>query len=98
MSESTTKPKVTIVLLKGEGSTVAFAHVSAHMNGIGLFLLKNIKIVVNHSGELFLGMPAKLNARDSKWHDHFNPATKQAREELTAIVLSAYHKKVGEKV
>lgn len=68
---------------EGDSRTKAFADIS-----IGNFVVKGLRIVEGKKG-VFLAMPQE-KAKDGKWYDTFFPATKEAREFLNDLVLSAY--------
>ncbi|MBU1007434.1 MAG: SpoVG family protein [Candidatus Omnitrophica bacterium] len=72
--------------LNGESSLKAFADVSF----AGMFLVKGLKVVEGKNG-LFVGMPRRVD-KDGKWHDVAYPLTREFRELLNGIVLSAYEK------
>ena len=69
--------------LYGTGSVKAFCDVA-----IGDFLMKSFKIVDGKNG-LFVSMPRE-QGRQGQWYDALIPMTKQAREQLTTVVLAAY--------
>jgi stage V sporulation protein G len=68
---------------EGDSKTKAFADIS-----IGHFVVKGLRIVEGKKG-MFLAMPQE-KAKDGKWYDTFFPATKEAREVLSELVLTAY--------
>jgi len=67
----------------GDSKTKAFVDI-----GIGDFIIKGLRIVEGQKG-LFLAMPQE-KAKDGKWYNSFYPMTKQARQDLFEVVLSAY--------
>ena len=70
--------------LEGDDKKVkAFADVS-----IGDFIVTGLRVVKGDNG-IFLGMPQE-KAKDGKWYNLFYPVTKEAKEELSELVLSAY--------
>ncbi|HNQ50676.1 MAG: SpoVG family protein [Candidatus Omnitrophica bacterium] len=82
----TGSPDVQVVRLhrfEGDSKTRAFADIS-----IGQFVVKGLRVVEGKKG-MFLAMPQE-KAKDGKWYDTFFPATKEAREFLNELVLSAY--------
>ena len=68
---------------EGDSKTKAFADIS-----IGHFVVKGLRVVEGKKG-VFLAMPQE-KAKDGKWYDTFFPATKEAREFLSDLVLAAY--------
>lgn len=81
--ESANLEVVRLYRLNGESKTKAFADVV-----IGDFMVKGIRVLQGQKG-LFLGMPQE-KAKDGKWYNTFYPRTKEARQELTEVVLTAY--------
>ena len=67
----------------GESKIKAFADIS-----IGHFVVKGLRVVEGKKG-LFISMPSE-KAKDGKWYETFFPATKEAREVLNELVLTAY--------
>ncbi|MFA5145389.1 MAG: SpoVG family protein [Candidatus Omnitrophota bacterium] len=67
----------------GNTKTKAFADIA-----VGDFIVKGLRVVEGQKG-LFLSMPQE-KAKDGKWYNSFYPATKEARQGLTDIVLAAY--------
>ena len=61
----------------------AFADVA-----IGDFIVKGLRVVKGEKG-LFISMPQE-KAKDGKWYNSFFPVTKEARESLSEMVLTAY--------
>jgi len=55
---------------------------------IGDFVVKGLRVLKGQKG-LFLGMPQE-KAKDGKWYNAFYPKTKEARQSLTELVLTAY--------
>ena len=55
---------------------------------IGDFIIKGLRIVQGQKG-LFLAMPQE-KAKDGKWYNTFYPRTKETRQNLTEVVLTAY--------
>ncbi|MFA5410575.1 MAG: SpoVG family protein [Candidatus Omnitrophota bacterium] len=74
---------VRIYRLDGGSKTKAFVDVA-----IGDFVVKGLRVVAGQKG-LFLAMPQQ-KAKDGKWYNAFYPATKEARQNLADIVLTAY--------
>jgi len=56
----------------------------------GKYLAKGIKVVEGQKG-VFVAMPSMKE--NGAYQDRFHPITKEAREELNAIVLEAFHKR-----
>ncbi len=67
----------------GDSKIKAFADVA-----IGDFVVKGLRVLQGKKG-LFLGLPQD-KAKDGKWYNTFLPVTKEARENLTEVVLAAY--------
>lgn len=74
---------VRIYRLDGESKTKAFVDVA-----IGDFIVKGLRVVAGQKG-LFLALPQQ-KAKDGKWYNAFYPATKEARQNLSDVVLAAY--------
>lgn len=55
---------------------------------IGDFIVKGFRVVQGEKG-LFLGMPRE-QGKDGKWYDSFIPATDEAKQNLSEMVLAAY--------
>ncbi len=69
---------------EGEGTTRAFCDVAV----ADTFLIKGIKVVEGKKG-LFVSMP-RQQGKDGKWYDTVRPLTKEARQQLSELVLEAY--------
>jgi len=70
--------------MEGEGKTRAFADVV-----IGdVLLVKGLRIVSGKKG-LFVSMPRR-QGKDGTWYETVRPLTREVREELSEIVLTAY--------
>jgi stage V sporulation protein G len=67
----------------GESKLKAFADIS-----IGDFVIKGLRVVEGQKG-LFLAMPQE-KAKDGKWYNVFYALNKEARQNLSEIVLAAY--------
>jgi stage V sporulation protein G len=52
------------------------------------FIVKGFKVVEGENG-LFVSMPS-APGKDGKWYDAAFPTTKEKRQEIAEIVLSAY--------
>lgn len=55
---------------------------------IGDFMVKGLRILQGQNG-LFLAMPQE-QGKDGKWYNAFYPLTKEARQNLSEVVLAAY--------
>ena len=69
--------------LEGDSKTKAFVDIA-----VGDFIVKGLRIVEGQKG-LFLAMPQE-KAKDGKWYNSFYPKSKEARQDLNEVVLSAY--------
>ena len=67
----------------GDSKLKAFADVA-----IGDFVVKGLKVMQGKQG-LFLSMPQE-RAKDGKWYNCFFPATDEAKQNLSEVVLAAY--------
>jgi len=85
MSEELGLKVVRLHRLEGDSKLKAFLDIA-----IGDFIVKGLKIVEGQKG-LFLSMPQD-KAKDGKWYNAFYPATKEARQSLTDLVLAEYQK------
>ena len=70
--------------LQTESNLKAFADVTF----AGMFLVKGLKVVEGKNG-LFVAMPRE-KGKDGKWYETAHPLTKEFRELLNDVVLSAY--------
>jgi stage V sporulation protein G len=77
------------VLFENEGALKAFCDVCID----GRFLIKGIRVVEGRTGP-FISMPRQQN-KDGKWFDSVVPLTKEAKTELSFLVLNAYRNSVG---
>ena len=68
----------------GEGTGKAFCDVVVAES----FLIKGLKVVEGKNG-LFVSMP-RQQGKDGKWYDTVLPLTKEAKEQLSQVVLEAY--------
>ncbi|MDD5595664.1 MAG: SpoVG family protein [Candidatus Omnitrophica bacterium] len=68
---------------EGDSKLKAFVDVA-----IGDFIVKGLKVVQGQNG-LFLSMPQE-KGKDGKWYNAFYPATKEAKANLSSLVLEAY--------
>jgi len=67
----------------GESKLKAFADVS-----LGGIVIKGFS-VVNGSNGLFVSMP-RHQGKDGKWYNTVYPTTKELKEQLSEVVLTAY--------
>ena len=67
----------------GDSKLKAFVDLS-----IGDFIVKGLRIMQGQKG-LFLAMPQE-KGKDGKWYSSFYPATDEAKQNLSSIVLTAY--------
>ena len=74
---------VRLYRFNGDSKTKAFVDIA-----IGDFIIKGLRILAGKKG-LFLGMPQE-KAKDGNWYNAFYPVTKEARQNLTDVVLAAY--------
>ena len=70
--------------LDGEGAAKAFCDVAVGQ----AFLIKGIKVVEGKKG-LFVSMPRE-QGKDGNWYDTVIPLTKEARAQVSEVVLGAY--------
>lgn len=69
-----------------EGDTKLKAFVDILVSGV---VIKGLRIVSGKKG-LFLSMPQQ-QGKDGKWYNAVYPVSKEVRNELAEIVLSAYN-------
>ena len=67
----------------GDSKVKAFVDIT-----VGDFIIKGLRVLKGQKG-LFLGMPQE-KGKDGKWYNTFYPKTKEARDSLTEVVLTAY--------
>ncbi|MDD5097302.1 MAG: SpoVG family protein [Candidatus Omnitrophica bacterium] len=72
-----------IYRLEGESKLKAFADIS-----VAGVVVKGLSVVDGSKG-LFVSMP-RHQGKDGKWYDTVYPSTKELREQLSQLVLSAY--------
>jgi len=53
------------------------------------FIIKGFKVVQGEDG-LFISMPSQAG-KDGKWYDTAFPVTREKRDEVTQVILSAYN-------
>ena len=83
MAVATEVKVVRLYRLDGESKVKAFADIS-----VGDFIIKGLKVLEGKNG-LFVSMPQE-KAKDGKWYNTVMPATKEAAQNMTEIVLAAY--------
>ena len=84
MSESVGLEVKRINRFEGEGTAKAFCDVA-----IGdVYLVKGIKVIEGKKG-LFVSMPRE-QGKDGNWYDTVIPLTKEARQQISEVVLQAY--------
>ena len=76
-----------VTRLDGKTTVKAFCDVAV----ANLFVIKSLKVIEGRNG-LFISMPRE-QGRNGQWYDLVSPATKEARERLTEVVLEAYNTK-----
>lgn len=72
-----------IYRIDGDTKLKAFVDIA-----IGDFIIKGLRILQGQKG-LFVGLPQE-KAKDGKWYNTFYPRTKETRQNLTEVVLTAY--------
>jgi len=73
-----------IYKVDGESKLKAFVDIS-----LGGLVVKGLRIVEGQNG-LFVGMP-RHQGKDGHWYNTVYPTSKEAQQELTQLVLSAYN-------
>lgn len=84
MSETEQVQISRIYKLDGESKLKAFVDIS-----LGSLVVKGLRIVEGQNG-LFVGMP-RHQGKDGHWYNTVYPTSKEAQQELTQLVLSAYN-------
>ena len=89
MEQVVSKPVVDVAVkrinkLEGDGTLKAFCDVAI----ADTFLIKGVKVVEGKKG-LFVSMPREVG-KDGQWYDNVIPLTKEARQQLSEVVLAAY--------
>lgn len=74
---------VRLYRFNGDSKVKAFVDIA-----IGDYIVKGLRILDGKNG-LFLGLPQE-KAKDGKWYNVFYPKTKEARKDLSDMVLTAY--------
>ncbi len=72
-----------IYRLEGESKLKAFADIS-----VAGMIVKGFSVVDGSKG-LFVSMP-RHQGKDGKWYDTVYPQTKELRQQLSEVVLTAY--------
>ena len=73
-----------MVRFDGDGSLKAFCDL-----GIGeLFVIKGLRVVNGRKG-VFVSMP-RQQGKDTRWYDVVEAATKDIKQEVERVVLTAY--------
>lgn len=70
--------------LEGDGNLKAFADIAVN----GSLLFKGLRVVEGRQG-LFVSMPRE-KGKDNRWYETIHPMSKEVKEQISAIVLSAY--------
>jgi stage V sporulation protein G len=73
-----------IIRLNGDGAIKAFCDVAV----AGSYLIKGVKVVDGKNG-LFVSMPRE-QGKNGQWYETVVPLTKEAREQLSHVVLEAF--------
>ena len=73
-----------MITFDGKGTLKAFCDLSID----GTFLIRGVRVVEGKQG-LFVSMP-RQQGKDSKWYDIVRAMTREAKEEMTRVVLAAY--------
>ena len=66
-----------------DSKTKAFVDVA-----IGDFIVKGLRVVQGENG--FFVDPPREKGKDGKWYSSFYPATQEAKDSLSELVLAAY--------
>ncbi|MBI3011903.1 MAG: septation protein SpoVG family protein [Candidatus Omnitrophica bacterium] len=75
-----------LVKFDGEGSLKAYCDLAVG----DTFLIKGLRVVEGKNG-LFVSMP-RQQGKDQKWYDSVVALTKEAKQEVSRVVLEAYSK------
>ena len=73
-----------VTKLNGNGALKAFCDVAI----AEAVLIKGVKVVEGKNG-IFVSMPRE-QGKNGQWYEQFIPLTKEAREQLSQVVLEAY--------
>ena len=75
-----------MVRFEGEGSLKAFCDLA-----IGeMLLVKGLRVIEGKKG-LFVSMP-RQQGKDAKWYESVTALTKEAKDEVSRVVLEAYQR------
>jgi len=83
MVEGSNLEVVRLRRFEGDSKLKAFVDIA-----VGEFIVKGLRVVEGQKG-LFLGLPQE-KGKDGKWYNVFYPKNKEARQELSDLVLAAY--------
>lgn len=83
MAKQLSMEVVRLYRFDGDSKLKAFVDLS-----IGDFIVKGLRVLQGKNG-LFLGMPQE-KSKEGKYFNTFYPATEEARQSLTEVVLTAY--------
>lgn len=83
MAEGIELEVVRLFRFEGDSKVKAFVDIA-----VGDFIVRGLRLVQGQKG-LFVAMPQE-KSKDGKWYNSFYPKTKEARNSLQEIVLSAY--------
>jgi len=70
-----------------DGNTSVKAFVDLALNEC--LLLKGLRVVEGRSG-LFVSMPRE-KGKDNRWYETIHPMSRQVKEDISRVVLSAYN-------
>ena len=73
-----------VIRLHGDGTVKAFCDVA-----VGNFVIKGVRVVDGKKG-LFVSMPRE-QGKNGQWYDMVTPLTKEAKAELSEVVMEAFH-------
>ena len=73
-----------VIRLNGDSAVKAFCDISV----AGALLIKGIKVVDGKNG-LFVSMPRE-QGKNKQWYETVVPLSRQAREQLSDVVLEAF--------
>lgn len=74
--------------LENNGKLKAFADIAINDS----LLIKGLKVLSGQHGE-FVTMPQEKNSSDNKWYDLVRCMSQNVKEQISDIVLYAYHNK-----
>ncbi len=80
--------KIEFKVLKDTGNLLAFVSVKAIVEGFGIMLLGDMKVIRSKKGDLFIGMPSKKVG--DKYYDVYFPLSKESRNNLQTTILAAW--------